>query len=424
MAANIPGDGRIYNKAHKQKTRLDRQRKMVRNKIFKIMAPIAVIAMAIVGVQVLNATKPEPEKTDDGPRPVSLFVESVQKDDLALTVDTSGEVRPRTEIDLVAQVSGRIVSVSPNFVAGGSIESGATLIKIEDTDYRMALRQAEAQVAGARTQVELSEASAEIAKRNWDDSIVGKPTPLAMKLPQLAEARANLRAAEAALESARLNLARTNVSVPFDGRVRTKGADLGQYVTTGTPLGRVYSTDIAEIRLALTDAQMATLGLPFGFEANDGNGPRVVFDARVAGRTRTWEGRIVRTDAAMDSATRVLYATAEVAEPYGAGADNGMPMAIGLYVNARIDGSELTNVLVIPRSALRSADKVYVVAEDGTLDIRTVETSYTDRDRVVITRGLSEGEQVVVSTVRSPRQGMKVAALEKEAALHLASLDQ
>ncbi len=397
---------------------------MVRNKIFKIMGPVAIIALGIAGFQLLHATKPEPEKSDDGPRPVSLFVEKVRTDDLALTVDTSGEVRPRTEIDLVAQVSGRIVSVSRNFVAGGSIVSGATLIKIEDADYRLTVTRAEAQVAAAETRVELSEASAEIARRNWDDNIVGKATPLALKLPQLAEARANLRAAQAELELARLNLARTNITVPFNGRVRTKMADIGQYVSAGAPLGRVYSTDIAEIRLPLTDAQMATLGLPFGYEAEDGKGPRVVFDARVAGRTRTWEGRIVRAEAAMDAATRVLYVVAEVKEPYGAGADNGMPMAVGLYVNARIDGSELTDVLVIPRSALRSADKVYVVAEDGTLDIRTVETGYTDRDRVVITRGLSEGEQVVVSTVRSPRQGMKVAAIEHEASLHLASLDQ
>lgn len=396
----------------------------MRKTILKIGAPIAVIVMGIAGFQILHATRPEPEKTDDGPRPVSLFVERVQVDDLALTINTSGEVRPRTEIDLVAQVSGRIVSVSRSFAAGGSIVKDATLIKIEDADYRLAVTRVEAQVAAARTRVELSKASAEIARRNWDDNVVGKPTPLALKLPQLAEAKANLRAAEAELASANLNLARTNISVPFDGRVRAKNADIGQYVTVGATLGRVYATDVAEIRLPLTDAQMATLGLPFGFEAEDGAGPRVVFDAFVAGQDRTWKGRIVRTEAAMDAATRVLYVIAEVTEPYGASADNGMPLAVGLYVNARIEGSELINALVIPRSALRAADKVYVVADDGTLDIRTVETGYTDRDRVVITRGLSAGEQVVVSTVRSPRQGMKVAALEHEASLHLASLEQ
>lgn len=396
----------------------------MRKKIIQIGAPFGMLVLAIVGWQVLHATKPEPEKTDDGPRPVSLFVERAKTDDLSLTIDTSGEVRPRTEIDLVAQVSGRIVSVSRNFASGGSVTNGVTLVKIEDADYRLAVIQVESLVAAAETRVELSEASAQIARRNWDDNIVGKPTPLALKLPQLAEARANLRAAQAELESAKLNLARTNISVPFDGRVRSKSADIGQYVTVGTPLGRVYATDIAEIRLPLTDAQIASLGLPFGYEAEEGAGPRVIFDAFVAGQTRTWEGHIVRTDAAMDTATRVLYVIAEVVDPYGAGADNGMPMAVGLYVNAHIEGSELVNVLVVPRNALRSNDKVYVVTEDGTLDIRTVETGYSDRDRVVITGGLSAGEQVVVSSVRSPRQGMKVAALEHEASLHLASLDQ
>jgi multidrug efflux pump subunit AcrA (membrane-fusion protein) len=206
--------------------------------------------------------------------------------------------------------------------------------------------------------------------------------------------------------------------------VRSKGADIGQYVNVGASLGRVYSAEVAEIKLPLTDAQMETLGLTIGYQPAKDAGPAVEFSAIVSGKERHWQGRIVRTESAVDASTRVVYAVAEVEAPYDAGSDQGVPMAVGLFVEAEIDGKELTNALVVPRNALRSANKVYVVTEEGTLDIRIVETGYTDRDCVVITRGLSEGDQVVVSTVRSPRQGMKVAALKREATLHLASLNQ
>lgn len=383
-------------------------------KILKLFAPILVIGAAIGGYVLLQVTKPEPEQKDDGPRPVSLFVETAKSEDLRLTVSTQGEVRPRTEIDLISQVSGRVVSVADEFTAGGKVANGVALIKIEDTEYRLLVTGAEARVASAVTQLELAEAAAAIARRNWDDTIVGKPTPLAMKEPQRAEAKANLRAAEADLSVARLNLARTSISVPFDGRVRSKNADIGQYVTPGTKLGRVYSTAVAEIRLALSDSQLATVGLPIGYSESDGDGPRVMFDAIIAGVSHSWQGRIVRTDAALDASTRVLYAIAEVEAPYNAGADNGVPLAMGLYVNATIDGVAMRNAITVPRAALRSGDKVYVIAKDGTLDIRTVTISYSDAEKIVLSGGIEAGEQVVVSPVRSPRDGMEVVALERQ----------
>ncbi|MFQ5535185.1 MAG: efflux RND transporter periplasmic adaptor subunit [Sphingomonadales bacterium] len=384
-------------------------------KIFLVLLPVLILGLGVVAVMGLHTTKPAPKQNQDEQRPVSLFVGKVRVEDVSLPVRTQGEVRPRTEIDLVAQVSGRIVSVSPSFVDGGPVEAGKTIIKIEDTDYRLEVTRAEARVAEARTQVALRQASAEIARRNWDDSIVGKPTALALKQPQLAEARARLLAAKADLTAARLNLERTNVSVPFNGRVRTKSVDVGQFVTAGLPLGRVYSTEIAEVRLPLTDAQLATLGLPIAFEETTGNGPKARFSAVVAGEERLWHGRIVRTEAAIDVGTRVLYAVAEVEAPYGAGADHGMPMAVGLFVLAEIEGRSIRNAYVVPRAALRSGNRIFVITDDATLDIRMVDVVYSDRDRVVLAGGVRPGEQVVVSPVRSPRQGMKVVALERDA---------
>lgn len=376
-------------------------------------APLFVFALAIGAFVVLQKTKPEPDQTQEGPRPISLFVEEVKREDMKLTVNTQGEVQPRIEIDLVSQVSGRIVWASSNFVNGGKVEAGQPLIKIEAADYEYAVIRAEARVTEAETQVELKTAAAEVARKNWDNQIVGEPTALALKLPQLEEARAKLRSAQADLDAARLNLKRTEISVPFSGRVRSKDADLGQYVNAGAPLGRVYSTGVVEIRLPLTDVQLGTLGLSIAFQPAEGRGPAVDFSAIVAGSERHWEGRIVRTEAAIDTTTRVLYAVAEVEAPYDAGADQGVPMAVGLFVDAEIEGRWLEKALIMPRQALRSENTVFVVSKENTLDIRLVDIVYSDQDKVVLGAGVSAGERVVVSPVRAPRQGMKVQAIER-----------
>lgn len=391
-----------------------RKRKTVRVKSWtRWAAPLFVFALAIGAFVVLQKTKPEPEQTEEGPRPISLFVEEVKQEDLKLTVNTQGEVRPRIEIDLVSQVSGRIVWASPNFVNGGKVEAGQPLIRIEAADYEYAVIRAEARVTEAETQVELKAAATEVARKNWDNQIVGEPTALALKLPQLEEARAKLRSAQADLDAARLNLRRTDISVPFSGRVRSKAADLGQYVNIGASLGRVYSTEVAEIRLALTDAQLETLGLSIGFQPTKDTGPLVDFSAVVAGKERHWQGRIVRTESAIDASTRVLYAVAEVEAPYDAGADQGVPMAVGLFVDAEIEGRWLEKALIMPRQALRSENTVFVVSKENTLDIRVVDIVYSDQDKVVLGAGVSAGERVVVSPVRAPRQGMKVQAIER-----------
>jgi multidrug efflux pump subunit AcrA (membrane-fusion protein) len=155
----------------------------------------------------------------------------------------------------------------------------------------------------------------------------------------VAEARARLKAAQADLEQTRLNLERTAISLPFAGRLVSTRVDVGQYVAPGSVLGRAFATDVVETRLALSNAQLAALGLPIGFSASPGQGLPVIFSARVAGMDQRWQGRLVRLDASIDPDTRMLYGSAEVEDPYGANvSDQGMPLAVGLFVTASIQG--------------------------------------------------------------------------------------
>lgn len=385
-------------------------------KIIKIVAPIVVLAASAGGFIALNKTAPEPAKEVVEERPVSLFVESVNKQNVALDVRTQGEVTAKTQINLVPQVSGRIVAVADNFGKGASFGKDETIIQIDDADYRLNLINAEARVEDAKLKLALAEADHNVAKRNWDEKVGGKASALALKIPQLNYAKAALKSAEADLERAKLNLERTKITVPFNGRIVEKMVDIGQYVTPGTPIAKVFATDTVEVRLPLTDKQLDSIGLPIAYEAAAGTGPRVLFSAQVAGEERQWFGEIVRIEASVDAKARMFYAVAQVNDPYGQNASGTMPMAVGLFVNAEISGERVADALVMPRKALRGHNQVYVVTSAGELAIRTVDVVYTDRDRLIVGDGVEAGDQVVVSAVRAARNGMKVTAINQKQA--------
>lgn len=385
------------------------------NKFLKIVAPVMVIAVSIGVVTALSAAKPAPEKKEESQRLISLYVDEVKLETVTISVHAQGEVRPKTAIDLVPQVSGRIVGISESFAEGAEFDAGETLIKIDDTNYKLAVIRAQAQVAEAMVGVQRELANAKIKEEHWlDKRNSGEPTPFALNKPQVLQAEARLLSAEADLQEARLNVARTEINVPFLGRVSEKLVGIGQYVTVGTPLGRVFSTDIVEIRLPLTDTQLAELNLPIGFMADDFNAPVVRFTAHVGNREHVWTGRIVRTNASVDSQTRMVYAIAEVEDPYGMGSDAGAPIAVGMFVSAEIAGVTSQSAMVLPRLALRNADKVYVINDDNRLEIRTVDVLSTSEERVLVTNGVKPGEKVVTSTIPAAVDGMEVRAIKRD----------
>jgi RND family efflux transporter MFP subunit len=336
---------------------------------------------------------------------------------VTVSVKTQGEVRPKTEIELIPQVSGRIVMMSDTFNEGAEFLPDTVLMKIDDVDYRLAEVRAEARVAEAKTDLEREQATAELKEDEWRDGKKDQePTPFALNLTQVAQAEASLRSAQAELQRARLDLQRTEIRVPFHGRVRNRNVGIGQYVTAGMPVGRVFSIDTVEVRLPLTDTQLVELNLPLGYMAADAEtAPKVGFKAAMGNRDYFWEGRIVRVDAAVDQDSRLIYATAEVVDPYGLAASEGMPMAVGMFVSAEIAGVAEQSAFVMPRLALRNQDKVYVINENNRLEIRTVNVISTSEERVLVSGGVSPGEKVVTSTLPNAVDGMEVEAIPSEA---------
>ncbi|MBL8536057.1 MAG: efflux RND transporter periplasmic adaptor subunit [Hyphomonadaceae bacterium] len=378
-------------------------------------APVVVLAGVAALFALMVATGPKPEEKTDAPHPPAVQFAVAHARPTTIAINVQGETRPRSEATLAAQVAGRVVWVSPNFVEGGAFRQGDVLARIDDADYRLAVVRARAQVAQAQEALTREEAEGELARQDWQALGRGDPPPLAVREPQLAQARAALAAAQAALSSAELDLNRASVRAPFTGRVRERRVTVGDYAAPGAPMAVMFATDTMEIRVPLTDGDLASMRIPVGFTASGANpGPAASVTAATGGRVHTWQGRLVRTEASVDARTRLVYGVVEVRDPFNA--RNGAPLAPGMFVSARLEGSSRETLVAAPRSALKRNEFVYVVTPENTIDVRQVRAAQTTADEVLFREGVADGERVVVSVLTSPRQGMAVTPIDRAGA--------
>ncbi|MFH1276898.1 MAG: efflux RND transporter periplasmic adaptor subunit [Candidatus Eisenbacteria bacterium] len=378
----------------------------------KTLFPLGLVVLAVVVARILIATRPEVERTTPTPPGPLVRVTEVRLAGVRIDIPSQGTVEPRTEITLVAESPGRIVSAAPSFESGGFFEKGDVLVRVDARDYELAVIRARSQVAQAEVLLAREKAESELARKEWESLGEGEPSSLTLREPQLAEARAIVANAEAALTQAELDLERALIRAPFAGRVRKKLADVGQYVGKGAAVAVIYAVDYAEVRLPLPDDDLAYLDLPIGHrgERESAEGPAVTLTARVAGAEPVWRGRVVRVEGEIDPMSRMVHAVARVVDPYGAGAgdDPGrFPLAAGLFVQATIEGRTFDGVVRLPRPALRHGDRVYLY-EEGRLRYREVSVLRAGRDEVFVDSGLAEGDLVILSPMDVAVDGMKV----------------
>ena len=385
----------------------------MRSRVKRVLVPLLVLLSGVRIVVLLDVTAPKPEIAIEAPRPIRVHTQAAAVATNQLTVQTNGDVRATLRSDLVAQVAGRIIEVSDEFVEGGRFLAGETLLRIEDTDYQAALNEAEARVAAAKVDLETAYADADVARQQLAG--VDKPSPLALKKPQVTRAQLALEAAQSGLSLAKTNLERTKIALPYAGRLRSTSVDLGEYVGPGKVLASAFGTDRVEVRLPLTDNQLGALGVPIGYRAPSGEGLAVDLTAKVAGEQRLWTGRVERLDAAIDPETRVIYATAVVNKPYDlTEAPAQMPLAVGLFVEAAIAGRILTDTIAISSDGLRAGDRVFILDANGQLEIRAVEVIYSNTRETFLAGGIAEGEAVIISAIRNPIPGMALEPINAE----------
>lgn len=368
-------------------------------KIKRYLLIAAIFAVAVLLAALLGSMKPPPETKDVDNIAMLVDVQSLETGSVSFSITSQGTVTPRTETVLSAEVSGSIISVSPKFIPGGVFAKDEVLMRIDPSNYEVALDQARALIR--QRQIE------------YDGTVKLRSQGYRAE-SELASAEAALATANAELVRARRNLERSYIRVPYEGMVRAKEADVGQFVNTGTRLGVVFATDYAELRLPLTDGDLAFIDLPDTADIEQSgaslDGPHATLSAMQRGRLQSWDALIVRTEGVVDERSRVTYAVARIDDPYTrhASGSDAVPLPMGTFVSARINGVTLDNVIRVPRSALRGADRLMFIDEESRLRLRVVDVIRTDTEYAYLSGGAQSGERIIVTAIDAPINGMKV----------------
>ena len=356
---------------------------------------VGILVGGIIASIAMSALREPPAKKEAEKLDMLVEIQVLEPMDANFSIQSQGTVRPRTETILSAEVSGTIVDISPKWMAGGVFEKGEVLMRVDPTNYTVAVDQAKALVK--QRQIEFDGAEKLLSQGYRAES-------------EHASAAAALASAQAELVRANRNLERTYVRLPYAGMVRSKEADLGQFVNPGTRIGVVFAMDYAEVRLPLTDQDLGFLDLPGAADIRDtgaGDGPEVELKTVTRGKSTSWMARIARTEGVVDEKSRVTYAVAMIADPYQLlGDDNVLPM--GTFVSATIVGTHRKGVYRVPRSALKGASELLFVDDEDTIQIRAVNIVRSDADYAYIEGGIEEGERIILTAVESPVSGMRV----------------
>ncbi len=398
----------------------------------RLLLPVAILAAGVTLFVVLLRSRSPPPREEPVHR--APLVETVQAPPATARVVVRGQgtVRPDREIDLVPQVGGRIVWISEQMETGGFFSAGQELARIDPEDFALALDQADAEVARALYQLEIARGEAEVAAEEWERLRAGggsEPSDLALHIPQVRLAEATLKAARARRREARLRLERTHLRAPFAVRVRSTDLDLGQYVSPGRGVARLYGIERAEVPVPVPDEELAWIDVPspplsprpspaadlpppeLPHEAGRG---QVLLRARHAGRDHTWKGRVARTEGQVDPRSRMINLIVEVDAPYDPRDSATAPLMVGLFVEVEIQGRPLTAVRTLPRRALHDGGVVWL-AEDGRLRRQPVEVVHLGREEALVRFDAAPGARVITSQLRGVTDGMAVAPHRAEA---------
>ena len=378
--------------------------------VINIVLSIALITAGIAGAAYISKTAPKARKRPPAKMLPLVQVISVHPDEERILVPAMGTVIPAREIVLESRVAGEIVSIHPEFTVGGYLKKGSEVLQIDPQDYELALTLAKAKVKDAESKLKILEAEAAAAKDEWREinrNRTGKkkePSPLLIKKPQLTAAKAMLIAEKADVEKAQLNLARTKISAPFNAMVRAKHVDIGSQVSGQDQLAELVGTDEYWIQASMPVDRLNWIEIP----SNSGEAGAKVRIFYRNGIELT--GTAIKLLGELGAEGRMARVLVEIKDPLGLNVTGKKhpPLLIGEYVRVEIEGRQLKNVYRIPRTALRDNTRIWLVSNDGKLEIRSVETLWRDAQTVLLTDGLQPGEQLIVSELSKPVNGMQV----------------
>lgn len=367
----------------------------MQRKGIRVLLMLAILLGAAAIFAVLTSLREPPAKKEVETLAPLVEVMELQPMTAAFRIESQGTVRPRTQTTLSSEVSGTIIEISPKWIAGGVFAAEEVLVRIDPTNYAVAVDQAKALVR--QRQIEFDGAEKLLSQGYRAEA-------------EHASAAAALASAKAELVRANRNLERTYIRLPYAGMVRSKDADLGQFVSPGTRLGVAFATDEAEVRLPLTDEDLRFVELPGAADitaTGSSAGPMVTLSATRRGEARSWPARIVRTEGVIDENSRVTYAVATIEDPYRL-ETAGEVLPMGTFVRADIEGITLDGVFQVPRSALRGADELLFATTDNKIEIRRVTVLRSEGEEAYVGDNVEPGDRLILTAVESPVSGMSI----------------
>lgn len=381
----------------------------------RIVIGITMVLATIGLIWFMLSMKPEPPKKKPFVQAIVVETKAVETEDIQFIVDSQGPVLPVENSTLVAEVSGRITDVSENFRVGAFVEKGEILFTIDPANYIANVRSAEAALAQAQASYQDAKARTEQARKDWKKIGSGEPSDLVLRLPQLKQAEAAVQSAEADLMRAKRDLDRTKVKANFDALIQSKMVGLGQFVNVGSQVATVYGTEYAEVRLPVPDQELAYLTLPD--MDNPQLQPAVRLIGTYAGKQQVWFGKIVRTEGVVEQTNRLTYLVAQIQDPYNLSGEqaNNTPLRFGTFVRAEIAGKQGEGLIALPRQSLYFGDTVLILENESEIRLQEVNLARTEANTIYIDSGLKSGDEVIVTPVHNPVNGMKVQKVGTQA---------
>ncbi|AEH45567.1 efflux transporter, RND family, MFP subunit [Thermodesulfatator indicus DSM 15286] len=375
-----------------------------RKTVIQIVLVLFVLAIGLGIAHHFISTKPKVPRRKVKPHIPVVQVETIKPQNFLVTIESFGTVKALRTGSIVSETSGRVIYISPNLLPGGRFKKGEVLVRLDSSDYKAALAMAKAELEEAKRAYEEIKAQAEAARQEWEDVLKEKtpPPPLVVKQPQIAAAKARIKAAQAKYEKARLDLERTVIRAPFDGLVTESKIELGQYLGKGSLVAKAYEVRAVEIAVPLSLEEIKWIQVP-GFNAKKGSKAKVSLETLNA----TWSGRVVRSAAKANEKTRLIDIYVRVKNPLKA----KVALVPGLFVKVELTGRTLKNVFILPRNALYFQEGKWLVytVKNGRLiqkDIKVV--LFDQRDRAIVREGLKPGDQLILTRLSKPVPGMKV----------------
>jgi len=383
-------------------------------RLFRVLAPVLVLAGFGWGAWLITQSSPAVSRVAVSAPQITVATQTVTPEPFTVQLSTFGRVQPRTQSELVAQVSGQVIAISEHFRDGGYVKKGELLLRVDPVDYEVQVDIAEGEVVEAELALEEEQARAGQARKDWEKiGGLDSASDFALRISQLRAAKSRVATAKARLRQAKVNLERTFIKAPFAGRLLQTHVDVGAVVSPQLVLAELYATDYVEVRLPLKSADLAYIELPEAFRRSGSeNFPKVSFRNTLTNPEQIWYGRVVRTEGAIDAASQQLYVIAQIDDPFGLGVSpSRYPLKIGQFLPASIVGKTLDSAIIIPASVIYQGSFVYLV-KDGVLLRQAITIGFQSDNQALVLAGINPGDEVVLTTLGQLASGTPVTVME------------